>query len=387
MIYGKRILVVLCIVAVLYFGIGSLIYPQWFLGLLWDAKFWSLSYWLNGLFYLFSEHTYAVIFVLVVALTLSAVTAKYRDQVWPFVDRVWLWLVASCLLAVFATALLVYRFERRQYESAVGLEASLAQLDAVMRNIGEVDHLRDLEPPIDFHYIDRDRVNSLYSELTPEMEESERKISNHSLVSGKAGVSGGAMSAEVGAAKGATTDSELKRTSSTPERKCIEIMKFVLSTKRSNYYTNGGVWFWQRILRAGEEQYIKARNDPNPPPITKRSLEALRLDSPPTKEQQEEARQRSEQYSQEFKNEIEALTGVVIVDGQFSIKQLSQDSLVVSEEYSEKPLHVVFKAVAPRTSELDKMLAMHSTRLKLFGTVVKPYGKDGIIELRPIAIF
>src|ERR1700687_5443624 len=131
MIYGKRILVVLGIVAVLYFAIGSLIYPEWFLGLLWDAKFWSLSYWLGGLFYLFSEHTYAVIVVLVVALALAAVTAKYRDRVWLCVDRVWGWLVASCLLAVFATALLVYRFERRQYESAVGLEASLAQLDAV----------------------------------------------------------------------------------------------------------------------------------------------------------------------------------------------------------------------------------------------------------------
>jgi len=50
MIYGKRILVVLCIVAVLYFGIGSLIYAEWFFGLLWDAKFWSLSHWLDGLF-------------------------------------------------------------------------------------------------------------------------------------------------------------------------------------------------------------------------------------------------------------------------------------------------------------------------------------------------
>jgi hypothetical protein len=75
---------------------------------------------------------------------------------------------------------------------------------------------------------------------------------------------------------------------------------------------------------------------------------------------------------------MESLAGVVIVDGQFSVKQLSQDSLVISEDYSEKPLHIVFRAVAPNVSELDKMLAMRSTRLRVFGTVVKPYGKDGI---------
>jgi hypothetical protein len=280
---------------------------------------------------------------------------------------------------------LVFRFEGQAYEGLTGLETALTQLDTVMRNMGKVDHLSDIEPPIDFHYVDQERVNGLYSELTPEMEESERKISAHSSVTGKAGVSSGSISGEVGASKDATTESALRRTAYTPERKCIEIMRFALSHERANYYTNGGAWFIQRLLRDAQGKYVKATSEPSPREITKEDLEKLRL--PPTKEQEEESKRRAEAHSEEFQKEMESLAGLAIVDGQFSVKRISQDSLVFSEEYSEKPLHIVFRAIAPGVAELGKMLTIRSTRLRVFGTVVKPYGKDGIIELRPLAIF
>jgi hypothetical protein len=265
------------------------------------------------------------------------------------------------------------------------METAFAQLDSVMRNMGKVDHLADIEPPIDFHYVDQERVKNLYSELTPEMEESERKISAHSSVTGKAGVSSGSISGEVGASKDATTESALRRTTYTPERKCIEIMRFVLSHERANYYTSGGAWFIQRLLRDTQERYVKAQSEHNPREITKKDLENLRL--PPTKEQEEEAKRRAEEHSQEFQKEMKSLVGLAIVDGRFSVKRISQDWLGFSEEYSEKPLHIVFRAVAPSGPELGKLLTIRSTRLRIFGTVVEPYGKDGVIELRPLAIF
>jgi hypothetical protein len=383
--YGRRALVVLSAIAALYFGLGSLVYGDWFYGLLWDGKFWSLHYWLDGLFFLFDEHTYLVILVVTVAFVLTAITSKYRRRIWPLVDRVWVWLVASFSLVTFATALLVYRFEKQAYEGGVGLEAAVAQLDSVMRNMGEVDHVHEIEPPIDFHYLDQQRINSLYSELTPEMEESERKVSARTLAGGKVGASSGSINGEISASKEAATESELKKTEYTPEKKCIEIMRFVVSHNRGHYYTTGSRWFIQRLLRNFQEQYVKARSDPNPREITEADIEKLR--EPATKEQEEEAKRRSEVYSQEFENEMESLAGLVIVDGEFSIKGSTQNSLICSEDYSKKPLSIAFRVVVPVTPELTQIQPRGSSRLRVFGTVTKPYGKDGIIELRPLAIF
>jgi len=81
--YGKRALVVISVVATLYFYIGSLIYGEGFYGRFWDRKFSELSYRLDGLFFLFDEHTYLVILVAFGALVLAAATSKYRERIWP----------------------------------------------------------------------------------------------------------------------------------------------------------------------------------------------------------------------------------------------------------------------------------------------------------------
>jgi hypothetical protein len=106
----------------------------------------------------------------------------------------------------------------------------------------------------------------------------------------------------------------------------------------------------------------------------------------PTKEEQEAAQLQLKQYEQELDNELSSLQGEVIVDGDFVIGRLSDGRSVFTERFADNPRRVLFGAEAPSTPDLSRIASIRTTHLHLFGTILRPLGDDGFIEIRPIAI-
>jgi transketolase len=76
----------------------------------------------------------------------------------------------------------------------------------------------EIQPPLDFHYIDDERVSAIYSEVEPDLIESKRTISNGSKTEVEGGVDAYAASLKAGASKSAQQATEYERSEFSVDR-------------------------------------------------------------------------------------------------------------------------------------------------------------------------
>ena len=391
----KRILVLFGAVAAPYFAVGSSLFPGWYFGIFWGGKFWNRAWWMDGVSYWLDLHTGMLALAIVSGFVIALLAYAYRRLFLPFVDRFAFRLVFGFGVAILATALLDYKYAKPSFKAWELLEAAMGNLKSAVQELINVESVErsDLEVPIDFQYVDRVRVEALYSQLEPELVEKQRTVSAGESMSGKGSVAIGPAGGEVGAARQKGAMSSFERASFSPERKCVEVMKFVLGQRTAHFYTNGSGWFGRRIVRAFREELTKALKESESSKakeVTEADLDKLRLrspDQPPTKEEEEEAKRREKQYTEEFGTELNSLNGLVLIDGTFAVHRNSQGGLVLVERFSEKPRHIVFRVLAPETEELRMLLTKGKSRLRVFGTVTRQLGDDGVIEVRAIALY
>jgi hypothetical protein len=391
----KRILVVVGAVAALYFAVGSWLFPEWYFGIFWGGKFWSGAWWMDGVSYWLDLHTGLLALAVVSAFVVTLLAYAYRRLFLPFIDRFAFRLVFGFGMAILATALLDYKYARVSFGILEQIEAAMGNLKSAVQELVSFESAEqsDIEVPIDFQYVDRVRVEALYSQLEPELVEKQRTVSAGESMSGKGSVTLGPAGGDVGATRQKGATSSFERGSFSPERKCVEVMKFVLGQKTAHFYTNGSGWFARRILRTTREALNKTLKEPESSEIkevTKADLEKLRWrspDEPPTKEEEEEAKRREKQYTEEFGAELNSLSGLVLIDATFAVHRNPQGGLVLVERFSEKPRHIVFRVLAPETEELRPLLTKGKSKLRVFGTVTQQLSDDGVIEVRAVALY
>jgi hypothetical protein len=378
-------------IAVVYFVVGSLLFPDWFYGLLWDFKFWHLTYWLDGVWYWIDFHTDLLAMGVVVIFGVVTVVHKYRTQFWSFVDRTAYWIIFGSASAILVTSLLVYKYAEPRYESWLVVQSKLSELDGALRQLASLGAPPTIEEPIDFQYLDKPRVQALFNQLEPELVEEERTVSAGGTLAAKAGVKAGSVGGEVEATKKQEATSTYNRLNFSAERQCSEVMKFVLKHEQAQYYTDGGTWFLRKTVKTMWDQYEASIQSPQTREVTMGDIGKLRLElvwrQAPTKEEQEETQLRVKQYEQEFDTELTTLEGLVFVQGEFKITHSQQGSLLLAENFADSPRHVVFRVNVPLTPEMSSVGAMNKTRLRVFGTILRPLDDDGVIEVRPIAIY
>jgi hypothetical protein len=381
----KRLLVAAGGLSALYFAIGSWIYPEWFFALFWRGQFMSISMWKDGFFDLL-DHNLGSLALAIVAVFATAVLIRvYSYRVLPTVDRLGGWLVACSFVVILLSALMTYKRGRTGYESWESLVVSVAKLQSLRHSLGE-NETPVIETPIDFEYLDSVRVEALYNQIEPELEERQRTVARGETSKGELGVQVGPAKGDIDIAKQKESTSTFVHANFTAERKCAELMKFVLEHKTARYYTNGGAWLLRQLMNTIHEESLKREQRP-PRVVTDADLEKLALHDPLTNEEQEEVNRWAKESEDELDSELKSLGGLLVVDGEFSINQQTQSGLVFTEEFSQKSRRVLFRITAPITGELSAIASKKKIPLKAFGTVTRPLDADGIIEIRAIAVF
>jgi hypothetical protein len=70
---------------------------------------------------------------------------------------------------------------------------------------------------------------------------------------------------------------------------------------------------------------------------------------------------------------------MVVVAGEFTLSRSPQGGLTLVEKFSDNPRHVVFRVIAPSTTEPSQFALIGKTHFRVFRTVLHPLGDDGVI--------
>lgn len=263
-----RLLALAAVIAAVYVSVGSWLYGYWFFGFFWRGRALEWKYLQGGAEYQLETHPYGIVATALGGLFVAILVNRHRKRLFPILDWLWGWLCTGSAVLIIVTAVLV----RHRYKSEYVLGEQMETLTtnfSKMLDIYLSPQIPTLEAPIDFKYLDRNRVDALYSQITPELLEKERSVAIQGDRAAKVGISGGPLTGELKTEKGSQTKSELQRVEFSPERKCVEVINFSLAHERAHYYVDGSTWFLNRALAEAKEKIDKSRQQP----VTKESID------------------------------------------------------------------------------------------------------------------
>jgi hypothetical protein len=294
-------------------------------------------------------------------------------RVTAFLNRFVSLIVAVSLAAAVLSALAVYIIpgNGQAYGSLLSqipfLDGNYAvsQLRATLQEPG-------ITAPIYFHYLSQERVDQLYNQLEPELQEVSKDVRSATKVSGgaEAGTTGGKL--QVSGEQSGEEEKKFTRAEFTPEKKCIAVMKYVRATWPANYFTAFQDWLTryqtQLMIDANRNQGLEIR-----PRGT--------YGWGPTADF-------NERFAADLNEQLRSVRGLIFVDGEFT-ESLQGDQALLTYDFS-VPTTPARKAASFRVSLPRKQIASLPTqrlRLTIFGDIIKPLGDDGTIDIAPIAIY
>ena len=308
---------------------------------------------------------------------------RRRDKVFSFLDRFAGRLIAGSLLGVVIVlqAVRIYGVPclPAQQIYAMAYELTLKEVQSVPMN-------PTIQVPIDFHYLDSERVKVLYNEIEQDLVEQQRTVGSTAAITGKVGGKGGPIEGEIGGSKQQNSSSTYQRLEFSPERKCVELMNYALKANKFKYLTTIDEWLRRRQASDFQARYNE---------ILRRALPATH-ESPtptvggttttPTKDEQDAASRQIDSYRDELKSDLASLDGLLFIEGEFAISRTSQGTIILLERFSEIP-RIVVRVTTSAAPGLNGITPGGRARLRVFGTVLRPLVGDAPIEVRPIAIF
>lgn len=358
-------------------------FPEWFYELIWGRQYVDSGYWLDGLDYWLTDHPFWFYIGVTAAVVLVVLACRRRARFFSSIDRFAWRIIASSLAALVITLLIVRIYATPCLPAgqfyALAYELTLKEVQAVPLN-------PTIHVPVDFHYLDSERVKALYNEIDQDLVEQQRTVGSIGKMSGKIGGKAGPAEAEIGGSKEQSSSSTYQRLEFSPERKCVEVMNYVLKGNNSKYFTTIDDW-----LRRKQAANFQARYNA----ILNRGLSTAQATTPsvlgdtprnPTKDEQEAAEHQLEENRTELKSELASLDGLLFLEGDFAIAKTSSGTIVLMEKFSEIP-RVSFRVTASGAPGLNEITPSGRAHLKVFGTVVRPLVRDAPVEVRAIAVF
>ncbi len=365
--------------------VGSIFYPEWWSHALWKGGLFNVRYLGDELAYLL-DNELLIAFCAVLVLAAAAICLYFKRR-WlnsfvALIDRIAIPAVIACLALLILTGLYL---RQGKYRDPTLLDQAMA---------GEPDALKwlqSLEPkprqftaPIDFLYIDRDRVNGIYSEIQPALIEIQRMTSSSVKAGGTASVSAGPASISGDVTREGIESSKYEKSEGSAERKCIAIMNATLKDGSGHYYTTAQNFYTQQIWtdavaagRKGYEEAEKGYNPVNYAPIQPLSEERDK----PSREQRLASETQLSLWFQQFHEEAR---GFVVVDGQFHVTRGVSD-IVFEEEFSPPPRKSVFRFSIP--IKFDTAVFQDGVKMQVFGAVVPGSDSPATLTIDPLAVF
>jgi hypothetical protein len=372
----KRVVTLSALALAIYVFVGCWIFPVWWYEWLWKGEFQNADYYLQALQILLDHFFWLVLIIIGGILVASLLGRIFKKQLFRFVDAFGGLIVFVLLLGLATTFIFLYH---EHHWTGTDVWSEMEKVNEGTRNALDglnIIYFPGIQTPIDFDYIDRERVDALYNQIEPELVEKERTISDNAASQSKLGVGGAGISAETQRGKTSTSTSSLSRPQFTQERECIEVMRYLVKTRGAKAYTTSDSWMYvhqaaENIANLQSQQLsaalarFRAELGLEPlPPISK---------VPST----DDDRQRG------LRTELRSLQGLIFLDNVFERLGSTTDLSLVGK-FSTKPSAVTFRAHIPKTGKAD--LPKHG-RLRVFGDVVRPLEEDGYIDVRAIAVF
>jgi len=355
-------------------------FPDWWYEWLWDARFKDADYNLEAFQGLMLSYFWLVLIVIAAIFLATLLGRIFRRQVFRIVDAVGGFINFAVVLSLVTVFLVLYHGYHPTGPSALD---EIVQISEQTTNL--LDGLNSHFPiptPIDFDYIDRERVDALYNQLEPELVEKERTTSGDEGSQAELGIGGGGISAEAQREKSTKSTSSFSRTHFSQERECVEVMKYVVDKHSAKAYTTGERWMWFQQVASdivdSEEKQMAAS-------LARQRSELGLSQLPPTRNSVKPLtdEQKKQKAQEALMTELQSLQGLVFVDDAFD-KIISATETTLVAKFATKPRAVVFRVHVPRSARAD---LPKNGRLRVFGDVVRPLGNDGYVEVRAIAVF
>jgi hypothetical protein len=383
MTYAKRTAVFLSIALTIYLSVGSFVDGEWFYGLLWGGKALERAYWRDGSLFLLDYYPLYLVLSAVGIFLLALLLYCIRRIVLPFLDKSWVWFCVGSAVAIFSTTVLGHRAYRQSYEQSQSLADLVASYRQSINNANPFPS-DQIQGPVVFEYIANDEIEALYSELGPDLVEERRTVSGGETTGGSAGVDVGPAKIEGQIKHNNQSESEQQRVPFTPERKCLDVMNYILHKKTTQVYSDDISWMAGRM-----HDELSAALDPAAP-IRKRSIDALLIQEPvpsTTDELKKQEEKRLAQYRGQMEIELSGLRGLTLIQGPFTIEDRSSTTFVLLRQLAGKPHPLVFKITIPHSSSVSGLSEENSRNLTVFGLVLSPLDSRGQVSIRALAIF
>jgi len=390
-LFGKRLVVLTGAAITIYVVAGCFVFPDWWFGLFWggELKEQGSKYVTDAMKLLLDNHFYLLI-LSILGICLAGVLGRlFKAHLFRFIDRFGGLFLFTCFMVVMTTALVVYHTEEPSYAALSDTAQILAQFQTIEREIERINAPPPVRAPIDFLYLDEKTVDSLYNEIEPELVRKRVTVSRSLGASAKLRLGEGPALAEAEAAGSKATTSSYVPPSALGGRKCIDVMKYVTANHIVHYYTNRSGWMLRRamigLIEKTQEQIAGT-------PINESKVRALPPAVPlvgsPTSSTQGngvEAERKAARYEAEMEHELRSLSGLLFVNGQFN-EATGGENVVMVETFSTKPHKVQFRFSIPK-SQMPDIQGENGVRLRVFGNVIRPLGRDGYVNIQAIAAY
>jgi hypothetical protein len=374
----KRVLTLASVVLAVYLLVGCWMFPDWWYSWLWQRQFADPEYTAEGLHVLLDQYFSLVLTIIFLVLAVAVLGRIFRDRLFRIVDAAGGIIALGSWAAVLVTFLFLYHTYHSDQMNPLDDINELSE--RVQNQLRFIYTSPVIGPPIDFDYINKERVDALYNQLEPELEEKERTVAQNSTDQAKVGAAGGGISAEVTKGKGASSTSSFSRTHFSQERECIEVMKYIADTSGSaKYFATRERWIQNREAADG----ILDMQQKETAAILNRFRVSLGLQPTPESAKKPTEAERRAKREKILASELHDLQGLVFLDGIFS-KSATNGDLTLLEQFSTAPPKVYFRVHIPKIGKAD--IPARGV-LRVFGDVLRPLDAEGYIDIRAIAIY
>lgn len=375
---AKRSLALASVAAARCVAIGCWIDGRWWYDWMYEGNFKHPEYALAGFKYFLNSSFHFVVVVFVAIFLAFVLGSTWKAHLYRVVDKfvglitftgVWM------LALTFAIVYHAYNSVEPDY-----WEQHMNQVqERVSSEIQHVTSLPAVQTPIDFHYVDSDKINALYSQLEPELIEKQRTVADTASGRAKVGIDAGPANVEAGIENGKASTSSYSRTDFSPDRKCIVVMQDVVEKNRAKYYTTSEAWMGtqrtiEAMLKAQEDQLTE---------LAKYYQEAVRRRADPHKAVGTFTLEVKPPPGGLLQYELKNLQGLVFVDSVFDT-QANGNATVLIAEFSPEPERVFFRVNVAKSAKLD---VLRKARLRVFGDVTRGLTNNGYVDIQAIAIY
>lgn len=343
-------------------------FGDWWYGLIWGGNL-NFEYIRKGWLVFLNQNFGLAVGVVVAAAIAVVVGTMFSRHVLQITSRFGNLIIFCAAAAVLVTALVVYHADEEPYRATAALSSSLSNLTGQVQELAARTN-PEIEPPIYFQYLDAERVQSLYNQIEPELEEKERTVEGSTAVKGKAALGSGAANMSLEAGKETASKSTFARSEPLPERKAVELMQYARKTWPDNYYSSDSDWYVKRVLSNTVDQFTKIANG--------ETVKIERYDP-------QQAERTADLQKRVLRGQLGRLGGWAFVDGDFE-KSTSGDGVVLIRHFSDKPFKCSFRIYLPRAA-LKSLPNVKQFHARVFGEVIRPLEDDGFVDLKGVAIY